>query len=161
MERNLEKNKSPLRSTKTALETGQQETENARQQIRREHENLHNTVTFIEQTSDLRVLLPMLGDLRGQLENHFSHEEGPEGLHDAIGDSAPHFLTAVQRLFEEHRNFLSTLDQLIEEAQACWEGPLADILHQAETLCRKLQEHEAEETELLTDSVLLDIGDSS
>ncbi len=161
MERNLEKKAKPAPTTNRVLDEKGQEAKNARQQIRREHENLHNTISFIEQTSDLRVLMPMLADLRGQLERHFAHEEGDDGLHDAIGDSAPHFLTAVQRLFEEHRDFLSTLDQLIEEAQACWEGPLADILRRAEALCRRLGEHEAEETELLTDAVLLDLGDSS
>ncbi|HKI86185.1 MAG TPA: hypothetical protein VKA53_05530, partial [Thermoanaerobaculia bacterium] len=148
MEHDLEHSARLARSTKEALDDAQIETADARDQIRREHENLHNTIGFVEQTSDLRVLLPMLADLRSQLEHHFTHEEGPEGLHDAIGDSAPHLLTAVQRLFEEHRNFLSTLDQLIEEAQACWEGPLADILRRAEALCRRLGEHEAEETEL-------------
>lgn len=129
--------------------------------IAEEHRALRASLARIEETTDLRLLLPLLEDLRELLAAHFAHEEAVDGLHEVIGDAAPHLLTAVQRLFDEHRECLELLDRLGERARECYEGPVREVLDQVGALAAKLHAHEAQETELLAGAVYEDVGESA
>jgi hypothetical protein len=129
--------------------------------IAEEHRSLKRLLKNMESTADLRRLVPMLGELHDLLEEHFLHEEATDGLHATIGSSAPHHLTTLQNLFEEHQDFLDTLTKLDAQARACLDGPLAEILEGIESVSERLRRHEARETELLTDAMFVDLGDSS
>lgn len=135
--------------------------ESSRQRIADEHRSLRESLELLKDTSDIRRIAPMLENLRPKLEAHFRSEEEPEGLHQAIGDSAPHLLSSLQQIYDEHRGFLASIDRLTGEARQCCEGPVARVLAGIRELCEGLEAHEAAETELLTDAVYTDLGDSS
>lgn len=126
--------------------------------IAQQHKELRDTLARVIETTNLERLIPLLEDLRHQLRVHFADEEGEGGLADAIGESAPRHMRAVEVLFDEHREFLQTLGGLIERCQALLLGPKAEILRDVQSLSERLHEHEARETDLLTDSVYTDVG---
>lgn len=126
--------------------------------IAEEHRALGATVRRLETTGDLQLLLPLLGELRAQLEAHFASEEGEGGLEEAIGTDAPHLLSSLQQIFTDHRAFLAHLDDLSAKTRVCLDGPVAEILGGAARLARDLRAHEERETELLSESLYTDFG---
>ena len=132
----------------------------AQGQIAEDHHDLRQLLVELRQASDLRLLIPQLKRLRAELKEHFDLEEGEVGLAQAIGESAPHHLNRLTKLFEEHVALLDTVDGIIERAGECLDGPVADVLGDVTGLCTHLEEHEANETELLTDAVFTDLGTS-
>ncbi len=133
----------------------------SRDTIAHEHVALRDTLGRMEQTSDLRLLLPMLQEIRTRLGVHFTREEAPSGFHDIIGETAPHLLAYLQRLLDEHRDLLAELDRLSARAKACADGPLAAVLADVAAFSQRLQIHEARETSLLGDAMYTDLGESS
>lgn len=133
----------------------------ARKRITVEHEVLRSSLDRLRDLTDLPSVITSLQSLRPRLVEHFQSEEAEDGLHHVVSENAAHLLPSVQRVFEEHRQFLADIDRLTAEAVKCWEGPVARILEGVRTLCDQLHEHETLETELLTESVYTDLGDSS
>jgi hypothetical protein len=129
--------------------------------IAEDHQALKTTLNTLENTSDLKALIALLEDLRAHLEGHFSREEAPDGFHELIGDSAPHLLAYLQRLFEEHREILDDLEKLITKSRECFEGPVHEVLCEVSALSHRLQIHESRESALLGDAMYTDLGDSS
>lgn len=146
-----------MKAHKTGLETGS----GGGQSIEQEHKALRETLDRLDRTSDLKILIPMLNELRACLDLHFVHEEGPAGLHQVVGDSAPHLLTYVQRLFDDHQKLLSTIDGVTERARQCADGPLAAVLRDVAAFSEALRTHEGRETALLGDAMYTDLGESS
>lgn len=132
-----------------------------RKRIADEHEVLRSSLDRLRDLTDLPSVITSLQSLRPRLVEHFQSEEAEDGLHHVVSENAAHLLPSVQRAFEEHRQFLADIDRLTAEAVECWEGPVARILEGVRTLCDQLREHEILETELLTESVYTDLGDSS
>ena len=126
-----------------------------------DHEVLKESLRRLEETTDLRQLVQMLDELRAHLEAHFVREEAPEGFHEMIGDSAPHLLAYLQRLFEEHQEFLQDIERLSEKARKVFEGPVNEVLCEVGSLCRRLQLHESREAALLGEAMYTDLGESS
>lgn len=133
----------------------------ARRRIAEEHEALRTRLEELRELRDLERVVAVLEGLRPRLVDHFESEEAADGLHHVVEENAPHLLPSVQRVFEEHREFLATVDRLTAEAREAWNGPVKKLLAEIRSLCDGLHEHEATETELLTDSVYTDLGDSS
>ena len=146
-----------MKAHKTGLESGS----GPGHSIEQEHRALKETLGRLECTTDLKLLIPMLSELRARLELHFAHEEGPAGLHQVVGDSAPHLLTYMQRLFDDHQRLLSTIDGVTERARQCLDGPMAAVLGDVASLSAELRLHEARETALLGDAMYTDLGESS
>jgi|GEM_PF-1085639 len=130
------------------------------EQIHEEHRHLRELLERIGGTRELEPLLDLLGELNGALEIHFEHEEAPGGLHDVIDSSAPHLLERVDALFDEHRRCLEELERLRAAARATLDGPIAEVLRGVDALCRMLHEHEAAETEILSESLYDELGGS-
>ncbi|NJL29005.1 MAG: hypothetical protein HC897_14510 [Thermoanaerobaculia bacterium] len=128
------------------------------QRIADEHRALGTTVHQLETTTDLRQLIPLLQTLRVQLEAHFASEEGDDGLEEAISSDAPHLLSSLQHIFDDHRAFLAHLDDLSAKTRACLDGPVAEILAGSVQLAQDLRAHEERETELLNDALYTDFG---
>lgn len=141
------------------METSTQQ--GSRERIAAEHEALRVSLERLQAITDPHLLIPALAALRPQLADHFEAEEAEDGLHGVIGDSAPHLLSSLDRIYDEHRRFLDSVDRLTAAAQQCCEGPVAEILAGIRELCDGLHEHEALESELLTDAVYTDIGEGS
>ena len=131
-----------------------------RDQIAVDHHNLRVTIDQLLQVSELPLVIAHLRRLRTELVDHFKLEEGADGLAQAIGETAPNSLNKLTRLFEEHGEFLDTIEELITQTNACLNGPMAEIHSGIRDLCTKLEAHEVTETELISDAVFTDLGTS-
>jgi len=133
----------------------------SRQQIAEEHRALSELVGRLEHTTDPKVLLPLLTELRRLLGVHFAREEADDGLYEMVGGVAPHLLSAVQRLFAEHREMAASLDDLLASTRELCDGPLASVLAAVGDLAGRLHRHEAKENELVSGAFYDDLGISS
>ena len=133
----------------------------ARQRIAEEHHALGELLDRLEATRDPHLLAVELAELERLLTAHFEHEEGAEGLHDMVGDAAPHLLPHVQHLFDEHRVIAAALAALRGDVQACLEGPVARLRHTTRELAERLRHHEQAENELVAGALYDDLGISS
>lgn len=132
-----------------------------RKQIAEEHRLLGELVERTEATTDPHALLPVLEELQRLLQEHFRREEDADGLHDMVGEAAPHKLTAVQRLFDEHRDLAAHLDAAIRHTREVIDGPVAQVRSEVGELAEKLRAHEAAENELVAGALYEDLGFSS
>lgn len=123
-----------------------------------QHRSLRETLGLISATGELTRLVPLLEDLRAQLEAHFAEEEAQDGLADAVGSSAPRHLRQLEHLMAEHRVLLDTLDALLARGRPMLAGPVREYVEEIRALSRRLRQHEAQETALLSDAVHADIG---
>lgn len=126
--------------------------------IAQQHREMRETLERVTAITSLETLVPLLKRLREQLREHFADEEGEGGLAQAVGESAPRHVRAIESLFGEHREFLESVKGLIERSEALLTGPKAKILRDVKALAERLHRHEAKETELLQDSVYTDMG---
>lgn len=131
-----------------------------RDQIDAEHHNLRESMVQLREAPDLPLIIAHLMRLRDELVEHFKLEEGDDGLAQAIGETAPNALNTLDRLFHEHDEFLTAIDGLIHRANDAMEGVASDLKSDIRTLCTRLEQHEATETELLSDAVFTDLGTS-
>lgn len=129
-----------------------------RDQIAADHHNLRVTIDQLLQVSELPLVIGQLRRLRTELVDHFKLEEGADGLAQAIGETAPNSLNKLTRLFEEHDEFLDSIEGLITQTNACLNGPMAEIHSGIRQLCADLEAHEATETELISDAMFTDLG---
>lgn len=134
-----------------------------KRQVRRsrllaQHGELRETLGMIEASGEAARLVPLLEDLRAELETHFAEEEGAGGLAEAVGASAPRHMRHLEALLAEHRQLLAALDALLARGQALLTGPVREFVRETRALSRRLRRHEAQETELLSDAVHADIG---
>ncbi len=136
----------------------EQSAQNAGDQVVEEHRRINQSLDRLDKTTDLRLLVPLLQELRILLDEHFEQEEAPDGFPAMIAEPAPHHARVLDELFDEHKIILNTLDGVIEKALFCLNGPLASIRREVTTVCQQLRAHETRETELLTDTVYTDLG---
>jgi len=112
----------------------------------------------VDRTRTPDHLVTELETLQTLLRTHFATEEDGEGFRSVFDRSAPHLLPAMERFFEEHRQFLGDLEGLIEAARALSADPLADLRKGVSALATRLQAHEVQEDRLFMDSVYTDLG---
>lgn len=124
-----------------------------------EHRALEEAVERLGKTTDPHKLIPRLEKLRHQLEHHFASEEALDGLREDVTTVAPFLLGSLDKIFEEHAQFLDAIDAVDAKTRACVEGPLAEILDDVLVLIRRLRDHEERETELLSDAYYIDYGE--
>ena len=136
----------------------EQSPESAAEKVTEQHKRIRGLLNQLDNTTDLRLIVPLLQELRILLDEHFEQEEAPDGFPKMIAEPAPHHARALDELFEEHKVILNNLDDVIEKALFCLDGPLAQVRRAVTTLCEKMRSHEATETELLTDTVYTDLG---
>ncbi len=132
--------------------------QSAEDKVIEQHRRIRVLLNRLDKTTDLRLIVPQLQELRILLDEHFEQEEAPDGFPQMIAEPAPHHARALEELFDEHKTILSNLDDVIEKALFCLEGPLANVRRGVTSLCEQLRNHEATETELLTDTVYTDLG---
>jgi hemerythrin len=126
--------------------------------IRDEHARLRTLLDRVRAETDLRQLVPLLAQLRRQLEEHFATEEAPDGFPAAVR-SQPRFLSLLEEVLEEHRHFLRQVDEIRENVRRCVED--GDKAHAAAVaLAAELHEHEIKENELLIDIAYTDLGEA-
>jgi len=123
-------------------------------QITEDHLRIRALLDGIHRIGDPQVLLPLLRELKGVLDSHFEVEEGADGLYAIVTEFQPNHAAKVDELLEEHHQLMSAIDTLIAECNACIAGPLAEIKRGVQALYSKIQDHDAAETEMLTDVLL-------
>jgi hypothetical protein len=133
--------------------------EGSHQQIHQEHESIKGILQKISSTTDIKVLVPQLRELRNVLADHFRHEEAPGGLRDAVLGSQPHLDNRIDEILGEHRVFLDDIDDLLARSQEVLDVTLPNLLLDVTDLTRRLHDHEIRETEILTDAKYTDLGD--
>jgi hypothetical protein len=136
----------------------EQSAQNAGDQVVEEHRRIKQSLDRLDKTTDLRLMVPLLQELRILLDEHFEQEEAPDGFPAMIAEPAPHHARVLDELFSEHKIILSTLDGVIANALFCLNAPLATIRREVTTICGQLRAHETRETELLTDTIYTDLG---
>jgi len=141
----------------TGREPSTRSSQETRDAIHREHESLRALLHRLEGTQQLADLVPLMAQLRAELEEHFETEERPEGLHAAIQDRAPRYERALHVILDEHREFLTLAQDILTRARACLEQK-EHILRDVLRLAHRLHDHEARETQLLTDTYYVDLG---
>lgn len=125
-----------------------------------DHRVLQVVLAKVESTRDLSLLIPLLEELHGLLQRHFAREESKDGLRGVVGQAAPHRLDQLETLLKEHADFLVTTRSIKEKIQACLSGPIPEIYSEIQSLCDRLHMHEETETELLTEALYTDLGES-
>ena len=133
----------------------------ARRRIDDEHRQLGELLAALESTRDLGRVRVQLAELGALLRHHFETEEGPEGLHDVVGEQATHRLTTLQRLIAEHGEILIQVEQLRIAVGDCLDGPVRRALAGVGELAGRLRRHEADEEELFAEAFWSDIGGRS
>ncbi len=125
--------------------------------IAEEHRELRQTLDRLEATPEPARLVSVLEDLGRQLEVHFAEEEGEEGLVKAIDTSNAQSVRCLERLFEEHKHFVVRIDDLAKRLRAL-RSEVTAVHGELRHLCGELRAHEERENQLLTESVLTDVG---
>lgn len=123
-----------------------------------QHHELRQVLALIDGAATLEELVPLLRALRADLAAHFADEEREDGLAQAVRPTAPQHLRRLEALLNEHPRLLAGLDDVIERGDRLLNGPVKQTLGDARSLTRRLAQHEAAETALLTDAVYADIG---
>ena len=135
--------------------------EKRRRRIDEEHARLRTLLEALEGCRDAERLDELLAELHTLLVAHFETEEGPEGLHEIVGQGAGHRMPDVQRLFVEHREILARVSALSAEVTACLEGPVRKLVESVAALVATLRHHEHVEEEIFTEAFYTDIGGRS
>jgi hemerythrin len=130
----------------------------AKNQIDDEHRQLNELLSSLTATHDLERIQAMLSELATLLRRHFETEEGPQGLHEVVGEEATHRLTTLQRLIDEHAEILVRVEQLRIEVADCLDGPVRRTVEGVAALADLLHRHEADEEELFGEAFYSDIG---
>jgi hypothetical protein len=121
------------------------------------HVALRETIRELEAAKEPARLSRLLRVLNEKLEEHFAEEEGQDGLAAAVPSSVPHQVTKLERLFEEHGQFLSSVAGLSARLESI-ERVLGEARSDIWTLCHNLRSHERHESELLRDAINTDVG---
>jgi hypothetical protein len=126
--------------------------------IAEEHAMLRRFLGELVDAPDVLTLPAKLDELLKILQAHFEREEAPDGFTKVVEDAAPHQIAKLELIVQEHRTLLAQVEALRWQAQACLDGPVAEILNRVQAFARALREHEHRETDLLTDAIYTDIG---
>jgi hypothetical protein len=133
----------------------------AKNQIEAEHRQLDRLLVSLAVSQDLVRARALLSELATLLRHHFETEEGPQGLHEVVGEQSGHQLATVQRLFDEHADLLVRVEQLRIEVADCLDGPIRRTLGGIAALVEQLRRHEADEDALFAEAFYGDIGGHS
>lgn len=123
-------------------------------QITEDHLRIRALLDGIKAVGDPHVLLPLLRELNDTLDGHFALEEGDDGLYAMAAEYSPARVDRVEELLDEHRHLLAAVHALIQKCNKCIAGPLTEIRDDVHTLFGTIQNHDAAETEILTEVLL-------
>ena len=115
-----------------------------------EHQDLNGVLRQVHDTAELPAIRPLLAHLQELLRRHFRAEEGNDGLFDSIQKRAPRLRVKVEECRQEHRELLKFLKGLINQTFV--------MQRDAKRFVQQLRDHEAKESELINDSMYVDLG---
>lgn len=133
----------------------------ARARIDDEHRRLNELLRSLDHSHDLGRIEKLLAELETLLVAHFAGEEGDEGLHQVVGEGAAHRLPNLQRLYDEHREFVTRIARLRAECAGLVDGPVRRLHDGISALAEGLRRHERAEDELFGEAFYTDLGGRS
>jgi hypothetical protein len=122
--------------------------------ITEDHLRIRALLDGLRKIGDPHVLIPLLRELRESLDEHFALEEGEDGLQEIAAEHTPSRVAQVEELLAEHGTLLADIDALIRQCNHCISGPLAEIRSDLQSFFEKIQDHDAAESEILTEVLL-------
>ena len=123
----------------------------ARAEILDEHERIRSTLGRLDAAEDAGRLRELIRELVELLTAHFAREESVSLVADHPGRFA-RFAQALERLSADHEEILGGLRALLDHPPA---SPSDEALRR---VLRKLERHEAAETEILQRAYSDDLG---
>lgn len=118
-----------------------------------QHRRLHHLLTETRQAllastgDDASAVLPVLQQVRDELEKHFREEDEGGCLDEAVC-RCPQLSTECQRIEAEHHDLLGSVDELLATARN-HQPTRSALISNFERLCRQIYAHEAAENHLL------------
>lgn len=126
--------------------------------LEKEHRRVIQLVERLRDHDSETGLVPLLDKLRTLLIVHFAREQLPDGFYDALGERARARHDEIQVLTGDHAAILSTLNDLIEDAESPDAGADADLLGRTGQLVAEVQDHEEREHRFALDILGIESG---
>lgn len=123
----------------------------ARERIAADHREVLGLLKELELHSKPDGIREIAAELAVLLERHFPDEEGPFGVFEQIEGARPDLQRRVSRLRGQHRD----IEALVASVRG---DDDARALTDRDRLSALLREHEADETELLSEAIYEDLG---
>ena len=117
----------------------------ASRELAEDHRRLHGLLDRVGVAADLRATAEALAELHAALTRHFTEEEKPGGLYDALGVCVPAFRSRLAALVDEHFRLAAFVRDLRERARGTDVHPRAEMAR----LVAALGDHERREHELV------------
>ncbi|MDX1431506.1 MAG: hypothetical protein R3286_03560 [Gammaproteobacteria bacterium] len=113
-----------------------------------EHAELMALVTGLASHPGLPGLVPLLETLHEALIRHFSHEQFPGGLYEALGGLGAEHHEEIRALIREHCTILSDVRGLLEHARAAEPEAEHTLLARRDAVVAAVRAHEEREHRL-------------
>jgi hypothetical protein len=124
----------------------------ASQALADDHRRLHELIDRLSAATDRKAAGEALDELHAALTRHFTAEEKPGGLYDALGVCVPELRSRLAVLVDDHFRLAGFVRDLRERTSAGggWAGdePGADVAR----LVSALADHEGREHELVEEA---------
>ena len=114
-----------------------------------DHRRLDFLVDRLGAAADLPALCRALAELHSALRRHFTEEEKPGGLYDALGVCAAVFRSSLGALVDDHFRLAGAIRDLAERAEAADERSLPALREEVSRVVAALKDHERREHELV------------
>jgi hypothetical protein len=121
----------------------------ASRELAEDHRRLHGLLDRVGVAADLRATAEALAELHAALTRHFTEEEKPGGLYDALGVCVPEFRSRLAALVDEHFRLAAFVRDLRERARGTGVHPGDEPRAEMERLVAALADHERREHELV------------
>jgi len=116
-----------------------------------DHRRLDFLVDRLGAAPDLPSLRRALAELHTALRRHFTEEEKPGGLYDALGVCAAEFRPRLAALVDDHFRLAGTIRDLGERAGASEPPSFPALREEVARLVTALNDHERREHELVSE----------
>jgi hypothetical protein len=116
--------------------------------LREDHRRIEELAGRLKDAPDLSSLLSSLRELYAALLTHFSHEEHPNGLYDALGVCVPEHRETLSQLVEDHHRMGATLWNLTRGLHDHVDRSYGEVREEALRLLSLLEDHESREHHL-------------
>ncbi len=125
----------------------------ASQELADDHRRLHGLIDRLGAAPDAAAMAEALGELHAALTRHFTEEEKPGGLYDALGVCSPEFRQRLAVLVDEHFRLAGFIRDLRERMKAKEERGGNELRAEVAQLVSALAAHEQREHEMVQEAV--------
>jgi hemerythrin HHE cation binding domain-containing protein len=124
----------------------------AHDELREEHQRLGRLVERVTEAADIDELSAALEETSQVLAAHFSHEERPDGLYDALGLCAPQHRERIRALVDDHYRMAATVRSLALRGRSLLDRT-RELQRDAAEFVEVLRDHERREHALAREAL--------